>query len=624
MKMISDLGGGSRRGMLWIPGIMALFSLSCQSGPPGPAGGGTPDPESGRPAPTPPAIRAESPTHPTILRYQTFARNAISGEGARELVAFLDPSYRVPGNRPFDEAIQRVVEELEAVGYVDEGEAATDPSVSSSLTYRIEERPLTGPTWEPLEASLALAGSSEPLMTLETNINLVAANSYSTPPGGIEAEVIYVGSGSPEEFEGMDVEGKVVMGDAHPRALFSRAVQERGALGILAYRLSSFNRPEANRTIAPMSSIPQDSVARGWGLLLSGEARDALLAAGKNGPIRVVVNVETRVYPSTELTLVAEVRGTVRPQERFVFSAHVQESGANDNASGVAAQSEIARALAMGLRDGVFEPKRTITMIWGDEIRSTRRFLEDDSVRAQGVLWGMSLDMVGENTEKTGGTFLIEKMPDPSAVWTRGKDRHTEWGGRPLELTDMTPHYLNDVVLNRCLDQAADSDWEVRTNPFEGGSDHVPFLQSGAAGILLWHFTDQFYHTDGDRLEMVSAETLWNVGVCATVSAMTLVSTDVETAVSLVEEVRDAALRRLAVESALSREAVEAGKDPLDEAAILHAWTDWYLKALLSMETLEVGAPSRPLLQAVQEARDQVDTTARSYRGLLLRGSSGL
>ena len=26
------------------------------------------------------------------------------------------------------------------------------------------------------------------------------------------------------------------------------------------------------------------------------------------------------------------------------------------------------------------------------------------------------LDMVGEDTEKTGGTFLIEKMPDPSAV----------------------------------------------------------------------------------------------------------------------------------------------------------------------------------------------------------------
>ena len=33
----------------------------------------------------------------------------------------------------------------------------------------------------------------------------------------------------------------------------------------------------------------------------------------------------------------------------------------------------------------------------------------------------MSLDMVGEDVKKTGGSFLIEKMPDPSAIWTRGK-----------------------------------------------------------------------------------------------------------------------------------------------------------------------------------------------------------
>ena len=31
------------------------------------------------------------------------------------------------------------------------------------------------------------------------------------------------------------------------------------------------------------------------------------------------------------------------------------------------------------------------------------------SVRTRGVKWGVSLDMVGEDTKKTGGTFLIEK-----------------------------------------------------------------------------------------------------------------------------------------------------------------------------------------------------------------------
>ena len=57
--------------------------------------------------------------------------------------------------------------------------------------------------------------------------------------------------------------------------------------------------------------------------------------------------------------------------------------------------------------------------------------------------------MVGENTAITGGTFLIEKMPDPSAIWTRGNDKHTEWGGRKLKAKDMKPHYLNDFVIDR-------------------------------------------------------------------------------------------------------------------------------------------------------------------------------
>ena len=44
------------------------------------------------------------------------------------------------------------------------------------------------------------------------------------------------------------------------------------------------------------------------------------------------------------------------------------------------------------------------------------------------IKWGISLDMVGENTDITGGTFLIEKMPDPSAIWTRGNDKTLRMG----------------------------------------------------------------------------------------------------------------------------------------------------------------------------------------------------
>jgi hypothetical protein len=280
----------------------------------------------------------------------------------------------------------------------------------------------------------------------------------------------------------------------------------------------------------------------------------------------------------------------------------VQEPGANDNASGVGALSEIARVFAEEHRAGRFDPARTITMIWGDEISSTRRYLEEDQARTAGVRWGLSLDMVGEDTEKTGGTFLIEKMPDPSSVWTRGNDQHTEWGGRPLTVDQLTPHYFNDFVLNRCLDQAAGTDWVVKTNPYEGGSDHVPFLRAGKPGLLLWHFTDVFYHTDRDRLEMVSARTLENVGVCAAVSAMVLTTADGVTARFVAEELERSAVTRLEAEAALSRTAVASGEDADEQRLILRTWTEWYEAAIRAAEDIEVGGTSSETLEALDQA----------------------
>ncbi len=146
-------------------------------------------------------------------------------------------------------------------------------------------------------------------MTLATNINLMAAYSHSTPVGGLEAELVDVGPGSPQDFEGKDVRGKIVLGEGSPGQLFRRAVQEHGALGVLGYRLSSYSNPEENRDIAAMSSIPYDGEAESWGLAISLNARDALRAALAAGPVRVRVEIESRIYPSQELTLVAEVRG---------------------------------------------------------------------------------------------------------------------------------------------------------------------------------------------------------------------------------------------------------------------------------------------------------------------------
>jgi len=370
--------------------------------------------------------------------------------------------------------------------------------------------------------------------------------------------------------------------------------------------MPAYTKPEINRSSIQFSSIPYDSVRKTWGMPISHGAIESLRAALAKGPVRVRVMTKTKLFPSVERTVVAEVHGTTLPNERFVFSAHVQEPGANDNASGVGALAEAARVFAKLSTSGAVQPKRTITMIFGNEIAQTRNFLADDSVRTRDVKWGLSLDMVGEDTKKTGGTFLIEKMPDPSAVWTRGDEKHTEWGGSPMTKDKIVPHYFNDFLLARCLDQAATTGWVVKTNPFEGGSDHTPFLQFKKPGVLFWHFTDQYYHTDGDRIDKVSATTLQNVGISALVSALTLANADGPMARSLIAEMERAALARLDVETALSRAAMTAGGNATNERDILQTWTDYYVNSIATMSDIEAGGSSAQTTAAIAAARDRV------------------
>ena len=537
-------------------------------------------------------------------------RSAYSGESARETVAFMESHWRLPGNRGFDASIHRVAEILRQAGYVPEDDAtAGDP-----LTYRIESRPMERPAWEPVDARLTIVGRSEPLLDFASNRNMLAIYSFPTPAGGVEADVVYVGAGRAEDFEGKDVEGKIVFGETRVSQLFREAVQQRGALGVLSYRLPDYTQPEVYQDSIVFSRVSLDEERRAWGLCLSYAAKTALLEAlalaSEEGAVRVRVETDAKLYEAEELTIVADVRGSTLPHERIVYSAHVQEPGANDNASGVAAQAEMARVLAQLLREGLSPPQRTITFLWGDEISSTARYLSDDAPRAEDVLWGMSLDMVGEDTTLTGGSFLVERMPDPAAVWPRGTDSHTEWaaGRRGMSLDQMAPHYLNDLVLALCRQQGEAANWHVGTHPYEGGSDHVPFLRAGVPAVLLWHFTDAFYHTDGDRLDKVSAATLNNVGVSALVFGLVLTSADGAMARHIVELVETAAAERFESELQLSRTAIESGADVAEQAEILEAWIDWYEKAILTATDIEVGGSSPQTTAAIEAAADRVGT----------------
>lgn len=541
-------------------------------------------------------LTAQPAISPLAVYFEA-VRAYYEGTHAHAHTAFVARHWRLPGNTGFDAGIYHVRDALEQAGYVAEDLAGEN----DRLTYRLERYPMDQPTWEPVAASLRLEGEAEPLLAFPANRNLIAINSYPTPPGGVTAELVYLPGCGNEYFDSVDVRGKIVMADCHSFYLFRRAVLQRGALGVLSYQIPSYNQPERYPDIIPFRSVPFDPDRAGWCLNLSYRARETLLDRLEEGPVRLTVEVQTRSYPSEELMLVAELRGGKEADSRIVYSAHMQEPGANDNASGVGCLTEMAAVAARLLNEGRIDPARTLTFLWGDEIEGTQRYLAQDRSRQEGILWGLSLDMVGEDTEKTGGSFLIEKMPDPSAIWTRGEDRHTEWGAANLTAEDLFPHYLNDYLIQVCRQQAAATGWTVNTNPFEGGSDHQPFLDAGIAGVLFWHFTDVYYHTDGDLIDKVSPRTLYNVGVSSLVAGLAMSSADEHTARWLADLLEKEATRRLEAEFALSREAILRGRKPAEEAHIVEAWSEWYRAALLTVAEVPVSGAGPELEKYLRE-----------------------
>lgn len=540
----------------------------------------------------------------TRENYFKLTRGGFNADNAFKTTGFVEKYFRVPGNEGFNASIYYVADILKKAGYVEQTGAESD----NALSYRLEKRPLKRNTWEPVNAVVTIVGETEPLIQFKTNRNMLPINTASTPAGGVTAEVAYLKKGV--NLKDLDVTGKILFSESAASRLYSMGTAA-GAVGAMGYSMPAYTKPEIHQTSIQFSSI--NNTNNGWAINLSYAAKERLKQALESGPVKLHVEIETKIYPSEELTLVANIRGGVKPDERFVYSAHVQEPGANDNATGVGTLAEMARLSAELYKSGKIRPNRTLTFLWGDEINSTRRYITDDKERASGIIWGMSLDMVGENTAKTGGTFLLEKMPDPSAIWTRGEDKHSEWGAGDVQEKDLFPHYYNDFIFDILREQGKFANWVVKFNPFEGGSDHTPFLQNKIPGLLMWHFTDVFYHTDNDRLDMVSPVTLKNVGVSALTAGLLLTSADENLAMKTVAEVKTAALARLKIEFDLSKKNVLDGLPADKENHIIEVWGKYYVDALATINNMPVNRQTMRVGSAIKVATLAVESQTKAY-----------
>ena len=527
---------------------------------------------------------------------------------AMDVVDVMQQYWRVAGNPGFNASIDHIRDKLAAAGF--------SASPGSSAFFRIDEYANSGPGWDHSTGTISIVGDPTPVLSKERDRVALAINSFPTPEGGLTARLVDVGAGAAGDFAGKDVRGAVVLGDAGLGGLWREAVRNRGAAGVISTQIAKYVRPDdpsqmddAHRDVLQWGSVPYDEKLKAFGFKASWRAAGRLRNALKqNAGARVRVEIESSFLTGPVRSLVAEIPGRVKPAERILIVAHVQEPGANDNASGCATLYGLARALNEAIARGALPaPDRTLTFMWVDEIRGSRQWLAARPGEASHVQYMFSMDMTGEDTSKTGGTFLIEKQADPSAVWPRPSDPHSEWGGGQVKPETLKGSLLNDLHIAVANRRARDVDWVVRTNPYEGGSDHTVFGAAGVPSLLNWHFTDRFYHTNQDTIDKVNAREMENVGILVATSAYLLASADHEDAMAVVDLLERAAIARLSLERRQGPAVVAMAADQAAarriETEVIAAWIKWYGEALESAATLPAAGATPTLLARIEAAK---------------------
>lgn len=482
---------------------------------------------------------------------------------AMDIVNFMGPLWRLAGNPAFEQSQQLIFDRLSAAG----------------LKPRFEEFPNSNGGWEHTEGTLRIGGpQGDVVLSRETHRVALAINSYTTAPGGTTLPLIDVGAGtSPAAYEGKTVKGAVVLATGSLGQVFTQAVRNRGAAGVISSDIAPYTRPSETPDVLQWGSIPIDDALKSFGFKATPRAAARLRDALAKGPATVHVEIKSTFHNKPNRNLIVEIPGTTHPEQRIILAAHVQEPGANDNASGCGTLLAAALAIQKNIAAGTLPaPSRTLTFMWVDEIRGSQQWIKDHAEDVKNVVAMLSLDMTGEDTSKTGGTFLIEKQPDPSAIWQRPSDPHSEWGASKVDPAAVPPgSFLNDLHLAVALRRARDTNWVVRTNPYEGGSDHTVFMNAKVPSLLNWHFTDRYYHTNLDTVDKVSAVEMQHVAIAVGTTAMFLASadnSDVAPMARLMETARDARL------------ATEQKNNATPE--ILQAWRKWYDEAIASVTRL--------------------------------------
>ncbi|WP_298903074.1 M28 family peptidase [uncultured Psychroserpens sp.] len=226
----------------------------------------------------------------------------------------------------------------------------------------------------------------------------------------------------------------------------------------------------------------------------------------KKAPTSVKLDIKSQSDKVSSENVVALIKGTEKPDEILVISAHLDHegvkdgqvyNGADDDGSGTIALLEIAEAFKKAANDGN-GPKRSILFlhVTGEEkgLLGSRHYTDNDPIfPLENTVADLNIDMIGRVDPKRKG--------DRNYVYLIGSDKLS------TELHNLSEE-ANKKYTNIELDYTYNDDNDP--NRFYYRSDHYNFAKNNIPVIFYFNGTHDDYHRPSDTADKIEYDLLEN------------------------------------------------------------------------------------------------------------------
>lgn len=303
----------------------------------------------------------------------------------------------------------------------------------------------------------------------------VKTMTYSKPTTkSLEGELVYVGLGKTEDFEKIDVNGKIAIIQRGTISFADKAINayNNGAKGVIIYNNTN------GMLSGTLGSLADSKIPTVGMNLEQGEKLVTKLNAGET--VMASLNVDTQIRAdSHSYNVIGEIganKGIKNPQT-IIIGAHfdsVSCPGANDNASGTATILELAKLLSQPEIKSKLQYNVRLVAFGAEEIGliGSDEYVAQliESGEAENIAGMINLDMVGTGDRLV--TYNLNKEADH-------------------KMTDLAEASIKELG------------YKYGGHYNSSSSDHAPFEASGIPSVFIQIDDDPYYHTDEDTVDKI-------------------------------------------------------------------------------------------------------------------------